>query len=87
MADRLYLCPRSCAKLNEMLVPEINEYYLFHGTVITNMDTIRHQGLDPRTAGSGMFGKGIYFSESSTKADQYSGVFSPRLNHRPKLCV
>ena len=54
------------------LYPEINEHYLFHGT--RDVKTIINQGLDTRLAGSGaMFGPGIYFAESSTKADQYAG--------------
>ena len=54
------------------LYPEVNEHYLFHGT--RNVKTIINQGLDEKLAGSGaMFGPGIYFAESSTKADQYAG--------------
>ena len=54
------------------IYPEINEHYLFHGT--RDVRTIINQGLDARLAGSGaMFGPGIYFAESSTKADQYAG--------------
>ena len=58
--------------LTKDLYPEINEHYLFHGT--RDVRTIINQGLDTRLAGSGaMFGPGIYFAESSTKADQYAG--------------
>ena len=60
--------------LKKDLYSEINEHYLFHGT--RDVKTIINQGLDARLAGSGaMFGPGIYFAESSTKADQYTGEF------------
>ena len=60
--------------LQKDLYPEINEHYMFHGT--RDVRTIINQGLDTRLAGSGaMFGPGIYFAESSTKADQYTGEF------------
>lgn len=62
------------------LYPEINEHYLFHGT--RDVKTIINQGLDTRLAGSGaMFGPGIYFAESSTKADQYAGKKVKRRNN------
>ena len=53
---------------------EINESWLFHGTNKKYIDKIKHQGLDFRVGSEGgMFGKGIYFAESATKADQYTG--------------
>jgi len=61
--------------LNEYLVGEINECYLFHGTKSDFVDAIEHKGFDFRISGdSAMFGKGVYFAESSTKADQYVGT-------------
>ena len=65
---------RTSGKIYDDLVTEINECYLFHGTIIDNMEAIRRQGLDPRISGAGLFGKGIYFTDSSTKADQYAGT-------------
>ena len=60
--------------LNGYLVDEINECYLFHGTKSNIIDAIEHKGFDTRISGeSAMFGSGVYFAESSTKADQYVG--------------
>jgi hypothetical protein len=59
--------------LEKSLIPEINEHYLFHGTKPSFVEPIKSNGLDNRvTSDKAMFGKGIYFSESSTKADQYA---------------
>lgn len=66
-------CDRSSGEIYEDLVTEINECYLFHGTIVDNKEAIRRQGLDPRVSGVGLFGRGIYFTDSSTKADQYTG--------------
>ena len=51
-----------------------NEVFLFHGTKPENVQAIVTRGLDCRLAKSTMFGSGIYFCESSTKADQYAGI-------------
>jgi len=62
------------ARLDGNLVSEINEYYLLHGTKPDLIPNIIHDGLDFRLASDKpMFGKGVYFAESSTKADQYAG--------------
>ena len=61
------------AELDALLVHQINEVFLFHGTSASNKEAIVKQGLDARIGNSsGMFGQGIYFAESATKADQYS---------------
>ena len=61
--------------LHQEIYPDINEHYLFHGTKADLVDTIVNQGLDSRLAGDkAMFGPGVYCAESSTKADQYSGM-------------
>lgn len=55
---------------------EINEYYLFHGTKPTAALEICRNGFRAELAGSGkgtLYGPGIYFAESSTKADEYAG--------------
>jgi hypothetical protein len=45
-----------------------------HGTEKAAVDSIIKQGLDHRMASpDNLYGKGIYLTESSTKADQYSG--------------
>jgi len=60
--------------LNENLEAEINEYYLIHGTNEVYVKSIEMQGIDSRFAGDKtMFGRGAYYAESSTKADQYAG--------------
>ena len=59
--------------LDEQLIPEINEHFLFHGAPQENTESISMQGIDFRLSKRAMFGKGSYFCESSTKADQYSG--------------
>ena len=52
----------------------MNEHYLFHGTRKEYIDAIITQGLDTRIASEkSMLGRGVYASESSTKADQYTG--------------
>lgn len=58
--------------LDATRIKEINEYFLFHG-MKDNMKQIVTQGLDSRMSSNGLFGKGIYLAESSTKADQYAG--------------
>ena len=54
-------------------MPEINEYFLLHGTKQDTVDVIANQGLDSRLSTSVYFGNGIYYAESSTKSDQYAG--------------
>ena len=55
--------------------PELNEYYLFHGTspdaarAIANWDFLLF--LSGTAAGS-LYGKGLYFAESSAKSDEYT---------------
>jgi len=53
----------------------INESYLFHGTSPEAAQSISETGFSIAKAGSSvgtMFGKGAYFSEASSKADEYS---------------
>ncbi|GFR90676.1 poly [ADP-ribose] polymerase [Elysia marginata] len=50
---------------------EVNEHYLFHGSQY--IDTLVTSGPDPRVGSEGgMFGRGFYLAEMSTKADQYA---------------
>ena len=61
--------------LNGNLESEINECYLFHGTKSDIVDAIEQSGFDFRVSSdNAMFGRGVYFAESSTKADQYVGM-------------
>ena len=59
--------------LDDQLITEINEYFLFHGAPQKFIQPVLKQGIDSRLFGQGLFGKGAYFAESSTKADQYAG--------------
>jgi len=63
------------AELNEMfgLKPSFNECYLFHGTSKAIVDLILHQGFTEKVGSlKGMFGSGVYFSENSSKSDEYA---------------
>lgn len=56
---------------------DAGEIFLFHGTSKTT--SISHAGFDVRYAMAGtgagdLFGKGVYFAESASKADQYVPV-------------
>ncbi|XP_063415772.1 protein mono-ADP-ribosyltransferase PARP14-like [Mytilus trossulus] len=64
--------------LQPRLYSEINEVYLFHGTKEENIYSILTDGLDKRLSSNAMFGSGIYFAESSTKADQYTDCKTDR---------
>lgn len=56
------------------LIEDINETFLFHGTSEDKIENILDLNFDPKwTKASPMFGMGVYFSESATKADQYVG--------------
>ena len=61
------------SELDDQLIPEINEYFLFHGAQQPYLEAILKQGVDFRLNTRAMFGRGAYFAESSTKADQYAG--------------
>ncbi|KAL8570312.1 hypothetical protein ACOMHN_011333 [Nucella lapillus] len=59
--------------LDRDIFHQINEHYLFHGTKKEYIQPIHDQGLDTRIANEGaMLGRGVYASESATKADQYT---------------
>ncbi|KAK2191448.1 hypothetical protein NP493_53g15013, partial [Ridgeia piscesae] len=60
------------SELDDQLIPEINEYFLFHGAQQQFIEPILKQGIDFRLNTRAMFGKGTYFAESSTKGDQYA---------------
>ena len=53
--------------LDDQLIPEINEYFLFHGTRPEH--DILQGGIDCQRGQGGMFGQGANFCEMSTKAD------------------
>eukprot|EP00105_Crassostrea_gigas_P028096 XP_011449639.1 PREDICTED: uncharacterized protein LOC105343839 [Crassostrea gigas] len=60
-------------RLMKDIIPELNEVYLFHGTKKDYVANIISKGVDPKLGSDeGMFGRGVYGCESSTKADQYA---------------
>uniref|UniRef100_A0A3Q1F3L6 Poly [ADP-ribose] polymerase n=1 Tax=Acanthochromis polyacanthus TaxID=80966 RepID=A0A3Q1F3L6_9TELE len=67
-----------CRKKQQLMrihgVKDIQEKRLFHGTNITNVDTICKYNFDLRLAGQhgSVFGKGIYFAIHASYADKYS---------------
>ena len=65
-----------CPDLRREFFPEINEYFFFHGTSRDVIDAICNTGIDFRVGSqNAMYGAGIYGAESSTKADQYVGMY------------
>lgn len=57
------------------LRPYVNEWFLFHGTSAAAAEEISRGDFTMTLAGSAtgtLYGKGIYFSESVTKADEYA---------------
>ena len=61
--------------MKDSLYTEVNEGYFFHGSRKDKLDAKVKEGLDPRLAYTGaVFGQAVYMSESSTKADQYTGT-------------
>lgn len=55
------------------VLPQINECYLLHGTKSSVVDFIK-EGFDFRQCSEDLlFGKGVYFAECTTKADQHTG--------------
>ena len=62
-----------------------DEVYLFHGTKKRFARSIIEEGLDVRKSRDGLYGRGIYLTESSQKADQYSD--SPHKRKRKALTM
>lgn len=65
---------KRCKALCRDVYPvEVNEHYLFHGTKPEYLNQIVDSGLDIRiSSDNAMLGRGVYASESPTKADQYT---------------
>ena len=78
-----YRSPRSKLCWGMPLSKIANEWYLFHGTDAETMMKILSGDFVIKTAGSStgtLYGNGLYFAESITKADEYakadeSGLF------------
>merc|ERR1719482_53394 len=67
-----------------------NEYYLFHGTNPTAADLITAGDFRVDLSGSNagtLYGRGIYFAESCSKADEYTeeAESGPRAGQRTLL--
>ncbi|KAI8798496.1 protein mono-ADP-ribosyltransferase PARP14 [Biomphalaria glabrata] len=76
--------------LKRDLCPEINECYVLHGTKTDRIGALSENGLRTKNANpNAMFGKGIYTTDSSTKADQYADFRHKRrpLHYRNKLVL
>ncbi|CAE7249000.1 Tnks2 [Symbiodinium sp. CCMP2592] len=57
------------------LDPTVNEVLVLHGTVPDNVDLIANFGFDERLARErGLYGQGVYFTDQTCKAFQYSGA-------------
>lgn len=63
---------------------DINEHYLFHGTLPYSVKSICRTGLSTYYASRVMFGKGVYTAESPTKSDQYTDVQGEEARHLEK---
>lgn len=64
--------PKTAGSLH-CLDEEVQESYLFHGTTANAALQIQHQGFCLNYAREGFFGRGIYFAEATSKADEYAG--------------
>lgn len=69
-AERMNQTPLA-VNTDGLLEEASDDKLLFHGTTPKNAYTIIKRNFDHRIAGDGLFGKGIYFTESSSKADSY----------------
>jgi len=68
----------------------LNEHFLFHGTSPDAADSIAEDGFKLTLAGSHagtMFGKGAYFSECCSKADEYSSPGKGRLQKQDEFAM
>lgn len=72
----------------DRLVPECNEWYLFHGAAPDTAQKICQSDFKISCAGSNtgtLYGKGLYLAESITKADEYAKP-NARGNYTVLLC-
>ncbi|CAE7473884.1 Tnks [Symbiodinium sp. CCMP2456] len=72
-------CPRISSSFSSCqwakLDPTVNEVLVLHGTVPDNVDLIANFGFDERLARErGLYGQGVYFTDQTCKAFQYSGA-------------
>jgi len=64
--------PKTAGSLH-LLDEDVQESYLFHGTHAKAALQIQRRGFELNHARRGLFGAGIYFAESASKADEYAG--------------
>ena len=64
------LCAAEIAEKNDGYA---NIQKLYHTTKEKNVISILNDGFDPRIANQAFFGKGIYFTDDPSKANEYSG--------------
>ncbi|KAH3897001.1 hypothetical protein DPMN_021185 [Dreissena polymorpha] len=74
-------------KLSNNVDKSINEYYLFHGTRSLNADSIAKNGFNVKKCRSAMLGRGIYFTDSLVKADQYTHPVAPNHSDIPSTSI
>ena len=70
--------------LESQRIPQINEYFFFHGTKHDSVMKIVSQNLDFRIGSSGLYGQGAYLAESASKSHQYcdeQGIFDSNFTH------
>ncbi|CAE8708449.1 unnamed protein product [Polarella glacialis] len=78
LAPSLFTQEPNRERFADVLAPldsSLNEAYLWHGTTVRRGLAIAQDDFSLRFAGSGagsMYGEGLYFAESCTKADEYS---------------
>jgi len=65
------------AGYKEPLYTQDNEMFLFHGTPPVAAEAIAKHRFKESMGSGGLYGKGIYFAESSTKSDEYVGESYP----------
>ena len=66
---RHYITPHI---LHELKLETDKEVLLFHGTKQEYLDSILRTGLQADKSAAGLYGKGIYLTDSSQKADRYA---------------
>ncbi|KAI8779970.1 tankyrase [Biomphalaria glabrata] len=58
--------------MKDAVYTEVNEHYFFHGTLVKNVNSLALSGFNLSSARLGLYGRGIYGAERSTKSDEYT---------------
>ncbi|CAF1115266.1 unnamed protein product, partial [Adineta ricciae] len=65
-----------------------NERHLFHGTPTDNVESIMEKGFDARYfSSSGLYGRGAYFADKTTKSHQYTRASLTDSNRKMFYCL